>query len=94
MRRREWSSRTVCSISVGSGLAAAPPEGLLGPIWISAGGGGLGRRGELGASAMVDDCAARRVRCLGVMRRRKLFGRGREAGDGLRGVGLLYYGTG
>ena len=52
-RRFELASRSVCSICVGCRLAAAPPEGDLGPSWISAGGGGLGSRGELGASAML-----------------------------------------
>lgn len=33
-------------------LAAAPPDGEPGPIWISAVGGGLGSRGELGGIAM------------------------------------------
>lgn len=33
----------------------ALPEGELGPNWISAGGGGLGSRGELGAIAMLGD---------------------------------------
>lgn len=53
MRRLEFASSTDCSISVAWRLAGAPPEGEFGLIWISAGGGGLGRRGELGASAIV-----------------------------------------
>lgn len=53
MRRLELASSSVCSECVVWGLAAGPPEGDLGPIWISAGGGGLGNRGELGASDMV-----------------------------------------
>ena len=33
-------------------IAFGPKEGDFGPIWISAGGGGLGSRGELGGSAI------------------------------------------
>lgn len=54
MRLCELASRTVCSICAACGLTVAPPDGGLGLIWISAGGGGLGRRGELGARAMMD----------------------------------------
>lgn len=54
MRRLELASRRDCSMAVVSRVAAGPPEGELGPSWISAGGGGLGRRGELGASDIFD----------------------------------------
>lgn len=53
MRRLELASRRDCSVGFVSRCAIAPPEGELGPIWISAGGGGLGSRGELGANAMI-----------------------------------------
>lgn len=56
IRREELASRCDCSISVVARVAAGPPEGEFGPIWISAGGGGLGRRGELGARDMVWKC--------------------------------------
>lgn len=56
MRRFALASSKLCSISVVCRFAVAPPEGDLGPIWISAAGGGLGSRGELGASAMVMLC--------------------------------------
>lgn len=59
MRRLAFESTRFCSICVVAGSAAAPPDGELGPIWISAGGGGLGSRGELGARAMV------RLVCMG-----------------------------
>lgn len=49
----ELASSKLCSNSVVVRLAGGPPEGDFGPIWISAGGGGLGSRGELGASAML-----------------------------------------
>lgn len=49
----ELASICDCSISVVARVAAGPPDGEFGPIWISAGGGGLGRRGELGARDMV-----------------------------------------
>lgn len=53
MRRLELASRSVCSICEVSGVAAGPPDGEFGVIWISAAGGGLGNRGEVGASDMV-----------------------------------------
>jgi hypothetical protein len=53
IRRLELASSCVCSCGVVWGLAAGPPDGDLGPIWISAAGGGLGSRGELGASDMA-----------------------------------------
>lgn len=53
MRRLELASSRDCSNGVEWRLAAGPPEGELGAIWISAGGGGLGSRGELGARAMA-----------------------------------------
>lgn len=58
IRREELASRCDCSISVVARVAAGPPEGEFGPIWISAGGGGLGRRGELGARDMIWKCSA------------------------------------
>lgn len=51
----ELASICDCSISVVASVAAGPPDGEFGPIWISAGGGGLGRRGELGARDMMDE---------------------------------------
>lgn len=54
MRRLELASSSDCSMAVVSRVAGGPPEGELGPIWISAGGGGLGRRGELGANDMFE----------------------------------------
>jgi hypothetical protein len=51
----ELASICDCSISVVASVAAGPPEGECGPIWISAGGGGLGRRGELGARDMMEE---------------------------------------
>lgn len=53
MRRLELASMRDCSIGEASRFDCAPMEGDLGPIWISAGGGGLGSRGELGAIAIV-----------------------------------------
>lgn len=53
MRRLELASMRDCSIGEASRFDCAPIEGDLGPIWISAGGGGLGSRGELGAIAIV-----------------------------------------
>lgn len=47
------ASSSDCSIWVVSSVAAGPPDGELGVIWISAGGGGLGSLGELGANAIV-----------------------------------------
>lgn len=52
MRRLAFASRAVCSICEGE---RAPIMGDLGPIWISAGGGGLGSRGELGGRDMESD---------------------------------------
>ena len=54
MRLLELASRMLCSNWEAWRLAAGSPDGEFGPIWISAGGGGLGSRGELGASAMVE----------------------------------------
>lgn len=47
MRRLALASAMVCSICCCWRLAVVPSPGDLGPIWISAGGGGLGNRGEL-----------------------------------------------
>jgi hypothetical protein len=58
MRRLELASRSVCSICDVSGVAAGPPDGEFGVIWISAAGGGLGNRGEAGASDMVNGGAS------------------------------------
>jgi hypothetical protein len=49
MRRLALVSMAVCSIWA----ALGPIMGDLGPIWISAGGGGLGSRGELGGNDMT-----------------------------------------
>lgn len=51
----ELASICDCSISVVASVAALPPDGEFGPIWISAGGGGLGRRGEFGARDMMEE---------------------------------------
>lgn len=51
----ELASICDCSISVVANVAAGPPDGEFGPIWISAGGGGLGKRGELGARDMMEE---------------------------------------
>ena len=48
MRRFALASAIVCSISCACRLAVVFKPGDLGPSWISAGGGGLGNRGELG----------------------------------------------
>lgn len=53
MRRLELASISDCSIGQAWRFDCAPIEGDLGPIWISAGGGGLGSRGELGAIDML-----------------------------------------
>lgn len=59
MRRRELASMMVCSICCVSRLAGLPAiDGDLGPIWISAGGGGLGSRGLLGACDIVETVGA------------------------------------
>lgn len=55
--RLEFASSVSWSTWFVARLAAAPPEGDLGPCCISAGGGGLGSRGELGAKAAI--CAKR-----------------------------------
>lgn len=55
IRRLEWASMTDCSISVACKVAGGPPDGEFGVIWISAVGGGLGKRGELGARAIIDN---------------------------------------
>ena len=52
MRRLAFVSMVVCSIWAAWRVALGPMSGELGVIWISAGGGGLGSRGELGGSAM------------------------------------------
>jgi hypothetical protein len=65
MRRLAFVSMVVCSIWAAWRAALGPIRGDLGPIWISAGGGGLGSRGELGGS---DDMAA-------------IWGRGDGGGD-------------
>lgn len=44
-----------CSGCMAWRLAAGLPDGDFGPIWISAGGGGLGSRGELGGTDMMGD---------------------------------------
>lgn len=51
----ELASICDCSISVVANVAAGPPDGEFGPIWFSAGGGGLGKRGELGARDMMEE---------------------------------------
>lgn len=66
IRRLELASSSVCSEGVVSGLAAGPPEGDLGPIWISAAGGGLGNRGELGARDMFAEGANAAKECCSV----------------------------
>lgn len=53
MRRLAFVSMAVCSIWAAWRAALGPIMGDLGPIWISAGGGGLGSRGELGGSDMT-----------------------------------------
>lgn len=78
IRREELASRCDCSISVVARVAAGPPEGEFGPIWISAGGGGLGRRGELGARDMVWKCSAALWAREKGTRREKRQKRGRE----------------
>ena len=50
MRRLALVSMAVCSIWAAWRAASGPIIGDLGPIWISAGGGGLGSRGELGGN--------------------------------------------
>lgn len=50
MRLLELVSSCVCSCGDVSGLTAGPPDGDLG---ISAAGGGLGNRGELGGSDIM-----------------------------------------
>lgn len=52
MRRLELALSRVCSICCDSWSAVDPSPGDLGPIWISAGGGGLGRRGDMAAMMM------------------------------------------
>lgn len=52
-RRFAFASSRPFSICDPWWFAAAPPEGEPGPIWISAVGGGLGSRGELGGIAMA-----------------------------------------
>lgn len=61
MRLLELASRSVCSIWAACRPTVTPPEGDLGPSWISAAGGGLGSRGELGASAIVGESTRQRV---------------------------------
>lgn len=70
----ELASMCDCSISVVASVAAGPPDGEFGPIWISAGGGGLGRRGELGARDMMDEVGRSSL----ISRASKLEGRERE----------------
>ena len=53
IRRLEAASIWDCSICCTWELAFGPMEGDGGPIWISAGGGGLGSRGELGGIDML-----------------------------------------
>lgn len=68
MRRFALASMAVCSMSCPWRIAFGPKEGDFGPIWISAGGGGLGSRGELGGSAIWaegDDGRAARALCAG-----------------------------
>lgn len=52
MRRFAFASIVVCSICCACRLAA-PSDGDFGPIWISAAGGGLGSRGELGGGIVA-----------------------------------------
>lgn len=52
-RRFAFASSRPFSICRPWWFAAAPPDGEPGPIWISAVGGGLGSRGELGGIAMA-----------------------------------------
>jgi hypothetical protein len=59
MRRFALASSIVNSICEACLLAAAPPDGDLGPIWSSAGGGGLGSRGELGGIDISSRCSVR-----------------------------------
>lgn len=69
MRRLALASMAVCSISCPWRIAFGPKEGDFGPIWISAGGGGLGSRGELGGSAIWtegDGGRAARALCAGL----------------------------
>jgi hypothetical protein len=53
MRRLALVSMAVCSIWADWRAALGPISGELGVIWISAAGGGLGSRGELGGSDMA-----------------------------------------
>jgi hypothetical protein len=81
MRRFELASRRLCSICAECRLAAGPPEGEFGVIWISAAGGGLGSRGELGASAMTMSGKEKRGRW-----------NGRRQGEHQRGPAFWRYG--
>lgn len=63
MRRLELVSTVVCSICDAWRAALGAISGDLGPIWISAGGGGLGSRGELGGIDMTLDFRGDRERC-------------------------------
>lgn len=71
-RRFAFASSRPFSICSPWWFAAAPPDGEPGPIWISAVGGGLGSRGELGGIAMAvyRNCSIETVRlvCPGVCR--------------------------
>jgi len=55
MRRFAAASICVCSICCAC-CALGPIDGDLGPIWISAGGGGLGSLGELGIAISAAEC--------------------------------------
>jgi len=59
MRRFAFASMAVCSISWPCRAALGPIAGDFGVIWISAGGGGLGSRGELGGSDIFAAIVAR-----------------------------------
>lgn len=56
MRLLEFDFKIACSSCCASSSALVPGPGELGPIWISAVGGGLGRRGDM------DDMLARLAR--------------------------------
>lgn len=55
IRRFAFALNMVCSISCVSWSSSLEPNpGDLGPSWISAGGGGLGRRGDIAAILTIE----------------------------------------
>lgn len=79
----ELASICDCSISVVANVAAGPPDGECGPIWISAGGGGLGKRGELGARDMMEEVGRSSLDLESVEEREReeKKGKGKKGGD-------------